>query len=119
MRIVTLFLVGCLVALSFVIYEVKHDTREMEEKVAALRLGIRKERDSIAILRAEWSHLNNPERIERLARKHLGLAPVQARQMMTFAELDAARRKARANGSGGPLAGGIAPELRHQVKAVR
>jgi cell division protein FtsL len=119
MRIVTLFLVGCLVALSLVMYDVKYDTREMEEKVASLRLGIRKERDSIAILRAEWSHLNSPERIERLARKHLGMAPVQGRQMMTFEQLAATRGMTPGAGSGGPLAGEMGSSLRHRVKAVR
>lgn len=83
MRSLTLFLLTGLVALSFVIYEIKYDTREMEDRVASLRLEIQKERDAIAILRAEWSHLNRPERIERLAKKHLGYAPMQARQMVT------------------------------------
>lgn len=119
MRIVSLFLIGGLVALSFVIYEVKYDTHEMEERVASLRLDIRKERDAIAILRAEWSHLNRPERIERLARKHLGLQPVQARQMISVERLATLRRQAPDRAPGGPVVGESAPALRHAVKAVR
>lgn len=115
MRIVSLLLMSCLVALSFAMYEAKYDTVEVEEKVSALRIKIQKERDAIAILRAEWSHLNRPERVERLARKHLGLVPVQARQMMTMEQLKAARQKS----FGGPLARDGGPVLRHPVKAVR
>ena len=35
------------------------------------------------MLRAEWSLLNRPERIERLAKKHLKLAPSDPRQVVT------------------------------------
>lgn len=118
MRIFSLFMIGGLIALSFLIYEVKYETGAMEEKVASLRLGIRRERDAIAILRAEWSHLNRPERIERLARKHLGLEPVQARQMMTLEQLAEHRKSLTAPGPG-QVMGEIAPGLRHPVKAVR
>ncbi len=121
MRIVSLLLLGCLVALSFVIYEVKYETREMNDRVAALRLDIKKERDAIAVLRAEWSHLNRPKRIERLARKHLGLRPVQARQMMTIDQLAESRRNrpGPGNSSSNPRTSNAAPELHHPVKAVR
>jgi cell division protein FtsL len=115
MRIVSLLLMSCLVALSYAMYEVKYDTAEMEDQVAGLRLKVQKERDAIAILRAEWSHLNRPERVERLARKHLGMVPVRARQMITMEQLAAARRKA----GDGPVASGGAGDLRHPVKAVR
>ena len=119
MRIVSLFLVGSLVALSFVIYEVKYDTHGMEEKVSALQQGIRNERDSIAILRAEWSHLNSPERLERLARKHLGMVPVQARQMMTLEQLADLRRSKPGVVSDRSRPGDAAPALHHRVKATR
>jgi hypothetical protein len=38
----------------------------------------------LAVLRAEWSLLNRPERIERLAQKYLKLAPIQPRQLVTL-----------------------------------
>lgn len=121
MRIVSLFLIGCLVALSFVIYEVKYETREMNDRVAALRLDIKKERDAIGVLRAEWSHLNRPKRVERLARKHLGLKPVNARQVMTASQLGGLRGTGRGPGSAParPVAENALPRLHHPVKAVR
>ena len=39
------------------------------------------------MLRAEWSLLNRPERIERLAAKYLKLAPAQPRQLITLDRL--------------------------------
>lgn len=50
-----------------------------------LTAGIAKEEESLRVLRAEWSYLNQPERLERLARAHLKLEPMKARQ---FAKID-------------------------------
>ena len=83
MRVVNLILVGCVVALSFVIYQQKYESKDMEVRAEELRRAIDGERNAVAILRAEWSHLNRPKRIERLARKHLGLKPLKASQILT------------------------------------
>jgi cell division protein FtsL len=119
MRIVNIFFFTSLIALSFVIYEVKNETRSMNDRVSALKLDIRKERDAIAVLRAEWSHLNRPERIERLARKHLGLKPVGVRQMLTPEQLAAARIGQSETTAALPRPKASTPSLRHPVKAVR
>lgn len=83
MRVFNLLLVGCVVAFAYVIYELKYETQALDQRAADLRQSIRVERDAIAVLRAEWSHLNRPERIEKLARKHLGLAPMKGSQFVT------------------------------------
>lgn len=115
MRILNVLLVSCLIALAFVIYDVKYDTRDLDARVAALRLDIRKERDGIAILRAEWGHLNRPARMERLARKHLGLAPMQAHQMITREQLSGALLELKI----GPLARKDGRALRQPVSAIQ
>jgi cell division protein FtsL len=73
-----------LVVLAYVIYQVKYDTRAFDVDIAALSKDIEAERDSVAVLRAEWSLLNRPERIERLAEKYLDLAPPKPRQMLAL-----------------------------------
>ena len=50
---------------------------------STLAKQIDEERDAIAVLRAEWSLLNRPERIERLAQKYLKLAPAKPVQLVT------------------------------------
>ena len=84
LRFVNICLVLGLVALAYVIYQVKYDARALDEEIASLGKEIDIERDSLAVLRAEWSLLNRPERIERLAEKYLKLAPVQPRQLVTL-----------------------------------
>jgi hypothetical protein len=49
-------------------------------------MDIAREQDAIATLRAEWAKLDNPSRIQDLARRHLALKPVDAQQ---FDALDA------------------------------
>src|SRR5262249_44093973 len=50
------------------------------EQVAKLRTEIRREHDAIAELRAEWSRLDSPARIQELAKRHLALKPIEQRQ---------------------------------------
>ena len=64
-----------------------------------LQKDIETERDGVAVLRAEWSLLNRPERIERLAQKYLKLAPARASQLVTLdtvseSDFERARMKA-------------------------
>lgn len=92
MRVFNFLLVGGLVALVYTIYGLKYESRALQQRVAEVKQSIRVERDAVAILRAEWSHLNRPKRIERLARKHLGLKPLKARQFLTARQYQALRQ---------------------------
>jgi cell division protein FtsL len=82
-RFVNVCLVLGLVALAYVIYQVKYETRAFDAEIVSLNTKIDEERDAIAVLRAEWSLLNRPERIERLAKKYLKLAPAKPLQLVT------------------------------------
>src|SRR3990172_4963577 len=84
LRFVNICLVLGLVALAYVIYQVKYEARALDEDIVTLNQKLEAERDAIAVLRAEWSLLNRPERIERLAGKYLKLAPSQPRQIVTI-----------------------------------
>ena len=84
LRFVNICLVLGLVALAYVIYQVKYQAHALDDEITSLSKQIDEERDGIAVLRAEWSLLNRPERIERLARKFLKLAPAQPRQLVTL-----------------------------------
>ena len=83
LRFVNVCLVLGLVALAYVIYQVKYEARALDEEIVSLGKQVDQERDALAVLRAEWSLLNRPERIERLAQKYLKLAPTQPRQLVT------------------------------------
>jgi hypothetical protein len=52
-----------------------------------MRADVRRERDAIAALRAEWATLENPARIQGLVRRHLPLRPAEATQYDTLDQL--------------------------------
>ena len=87
LRFVNVCLVLALVALAYVIYQVKYEARGLDERIAVLHKDIEKERDALAVARAEWSLLNRPERIERLAKKYLNLAPANPQQLVILDEV--------------------------------
>jgi cell division protein FtsL len=84
LRFVNICLVLGLVALAYVIYQVKYEARALDAEIISLNKDIDTERDGIAVLRAEWGVLNRPERIERLAQKFLKLAPAKPSQLLTL-----------------------------------
>jgi hypothetical protein len=84
MRFVHLIVVAALVAAAVDVYKIKFESTVQAERVAKLAAEIRRERDAIAALRAEWAQLDNPARIQALAQRHLALKmldPAQIEQL--------------------------------------
>lgn len=102
LRLVNLCLLLGLAALATVIYQVKYEARNLDEKIVVLQRQIEEERDALAVARAEWSLLNRPERIERLAKKYLELSPPAPQQLVllddvTQEDLERVRELARSD----------------------
>jgi cell division protein FtsL len=80
MRVLNICVIGALVLAAADVYTIKFESTRQAQRVAKLRLEIRRERDAVAALRGEWAKLDNPARIQDLARRHLQLRPAEARQ---------------------------------------
>ena len=80
LRLLHLIVIAALVLAAAGVYKIKFDSTRQAEQVAKLRGEIRRQRDAIAALRAEWSELDSPPRIEALARQHLQLKPIDIGQ---------------------------------------
>jgi hypothetical protein len=87
MRFLHLIVMAALVSAAAYVYKVKFDSTLQAERVAKLRADLRHERDAIASLRAEWSQLDNPARIQGLVQRHLALKPIDATQFDSFDQL--------------------------------
>jgi hypothetical protein len=87
MRLLNILVIGALVLAASFVYKIKFDSTLQAERVAALRGEIRRERDAIALLRAEWAKLETPARIEALAKRYLALRPVEPSQFDNFDRL--------------------------------
>lgn len=67
-----------------VLFETSYEVQELEGSLASLNRRIVAEQEAIQVLRAEWSFLNDPTRLERLAAAHLQLRPADARQFVAL-----------------------------------
>ncbi len=81
MRLVNICVIAALVSAAAWVYKIKFESTRQFERVAKMKAEIRRERDAIAALRAEWSTLDNPSRIQALANRHLALQPIEPRQI--------------------------------------
>lgn len=52
---------------------IKNSVESLEKELKSINESINNDVKSIHILKAEWSHLNSPERLRRLAAKHIEL----------------------------------------------
>jgi cell division protein FtsL len=80
MRLLNICVIAALVFAAADVYKIKFESTRQAQRVAKLRMEIRREHDAIAALRAEWARLDSPARIQDLARRHLPLKPVEGRQ---------------------------------------
>jgi cell division protein FtsL len=80
MRILNILVIAALVVAASYVYKIKFDSTLQAERVAKLRHELRRERDTVASLRAEWARLQAPTRIQGLAERHLKLKPMVSNQ---------------------------------------
>ena len=79
-RLLNICVIVALVVAAAYVYRIKFESTRKAEQVARLRLDIRHEHDGVAELRAEWSRLDNPIRIQELAQRHLTLRMIDSHQ---------------------------------------
>ncbi len=75
------------IIVGFGLFHVKYQVQDLEEELARLNAAILKEQQQIHVLRAEWSYLNTPSRLEELAARHLDLGPVETAQIGSVSSL--------------------------------
>jgi len=80
MRILHFCVLILLISAAAYVYEIKFESTLRAERVAKMRVDVQRERDAIAALRAEWATLDNPARLQGLARRHLQLRPADPTQ---------------------------------------
>jgi hypothetical protein len=80
MRLLNIAVIAALVLAAADVYKIKFESTRQAQRVAKLHMEIRREQDAIAALRAQWSRLDSPARIQGLVIRHLALRPVEARQ---------------------------------------
>lgn len=69
------------------LFLLKYEVRAMEEQLVQIKQQTLSNLEAVHVLKAEWSHLNHPTRLENLGRRLLSLEPVIARQSASIADI--------------------------------
>lgn len=89
-RTTDVVLIAVMVAAAAFTYKTKHDAENQLAELRKVQEQIRYEKDLMDVLRADWSLLTQPARLQRLAEQYqaeLELEPVEATQIGGFSEL--------------------------------
>ena len=70
------------VATAVGLFTVKYRVQDLEEKIDRTNQKIVESQQATHILKIEWAHLNEAERIEKLAKKYLPLEPASINQVV-------------------------------------
>jgi cell division protein FtsL len=79
--------IGALISSAVYAYSIKYESTFAAEEVQRLKKRVHRERDAIAVLRAEWQHLNRPERLQALADRHLDMQPLGVAQITRWQDI--------------------------------
>lgn len=84
MRGATILFVAIAGLLSFALFSVKYQVADLEGELNDINRSIARDHQAIHVLKAEWSFLNDPQRLRDLVQKYLTLVPVEGAQIETF-----------------------------------
>lgn len=107
-RWINVLFVLAVIAGAAAVFRMKHDAERAAEHVAALQRQIDEERETISLLKAEWSLLNQPARLQRLVERYnayLQLEPLAVEQIAAMEDLPAKPMNFDPYGNGAALGG--------------
>ena len=110
--------VSLVAAISLGLYHLEYEVIRLEDRMAGHQRAIIAKHEAVRVLRAEWSYLNRPERLEALARRHLDLVPVAVRQIGALDDLPLRAAAATAGASLSPLVPTPRPKPRPARRAT-
>lgn len=89
LRAFNAILVVAVLSSAYVLYSLEHSIRGIERQISRSNAAIANEKETIGLLRAEWSSLIRPDRLQRLAEQYLELKRISPEQFVKVNELAA------------------------------
>lgn len=86
-RNVTAFAFLLSTLLGTIIYQIKHQVLDLEQKMHGINREIISKNETIHILNAEWGYLNQPRRLQALNSKYLQLQSIAHHQVASYKTL--------------------------------
>ncbi|MBY0512242.1 MAG: hypothetical protein K2P94_19075 [Rhodospirillaceae bacterium] len=79
------FLWGALaIGVGVSLFLVKYKVQALEDELHARQAQVTRDRGAIRVLQAEWTYLNDPERLRRLSAEHLGFGQATQQNVATI-----------------------------------
>lgn len=75
------------VMICFGLYRVTHAAQEREADLKGIESAIAESDRAIGVLKAEWTHLSQPSKVQAMATRYLGLEPMKATQVAYLNDL--------------------------------
>ena len=86
-RISTVIWLSLSVATGTALFNISQKTENERHQIAWLNQKIAQEKESLTVLKAEWSYLNQPSRLRDLAEKHLDLETIKNLPVVSRGEI--------------------------------
>jgi hypothetical protein len=83
----TLFTSLLAVSTGLTLFVVKYQVQDLEGTMTQINRQISDHRQAVHVLKAEWSHLNEPNRLRYLTARHLDLGPLENAQFTRSSDL--------------------------------
>lgn len=90
LRTIDIILIAVMLVAATVTYKIKHDAEKQVVAIKKIQRQITFEKDTINLLKADWSLMTQPNRLQRLTdiyKSQLKLEPVDVTQIALFDEL--------------------------------
>lgn len=83
----TLFFVCIAIGTGIALFHIKYQVVVLEQEYKQTLTRIKETKEAIHVLKAEWTHLNDPKRLQALAAKYLSIDPIQSTQFIAMKTL--------------------------------
>lgn len=77
----TLLLILMAAAVSIALFVVKYRVQDLDDQLIQLNRQYSDSRQAIHVLKSEWAHLNQPDRLRNLAERYLEVGPPDAERV--------------------------------------
>lgn len=90
LKIRDMVMIAAMLGAAGLTFGIKHQAEQKAEKITRLEREVRLEEETIELLKADWSLLNQPHRLQGLVERHgaeLELVPVEPQQIIGAPDL--------------------------------
>jgi hypothetical protein len=87
MRKLTVIAICMSVIVCVALFDLKNRVTALDRELQQVRREIVATNQTVHILQAEWAHLNQPDILNQLVSEHTALAPINAEQLVTLADI--------------------------------